>query len=171
MNATASADSYILFEVAGTTYAVSSEEVRHMEMVEQITPVPNAADYLEGVVLSRGQIVPALSLRARFGFEKAPHDLRTRLVVVQSEDRCVGLVVDAAREFVKIPSASIQPPGNAITGLSADYLQGIATIDGRLVLVLNVANVLDTSAVAVDAAEGSGARPGAAADHRPRPLA
>ena len=78
-----SADSYILFSLAGTTYALSSEEMRHMEMVEQITPVPNAASYLEGVVLSRGQIVPVLNLRARFGFERVPPDLRTRLLVLQ----------------------------------------------------------------------------------------
>ena len=150
MNLAASAETYILFSVAGTTYALSSEDMRHMEMVEQITPVPNSAAYLEGVVLSRGQIVPVLNLRARFGFEKVPNDLRTRLLIVQSQDRWVGLLVDSAREFVKIPSASIQPPGNAITGLSSDYLEGIATVDDRLVLVLNVANVLDTSLLPVE---------------------
>jgi purine-binding chemotaxis protein CheW len=149
MNVAASAETYILFSVAGTTYALSSEDMRHMEMIEQITPVPNAAAYLEGVVLSRGQIVPVLNLRARFGFEKVPNDLHTRLLIVQSQERWVGLLVDSAREFVKIPSASIQPPGNAITGLSADYLEGIATLNDRLVLVLNVANVLDTSLVPV----------------------
>ena len=150
-----SADSYILFSLAGTTYALSSEEMRHMEMIEQITPVPNAASYLEGVVLSRGQIVPVLNLRARFGFEKVASDLRTRLLVLQCGDRWVGLLVDSAREFVKIPSGSIEPPSSAITGLSTDYLRGIATIDGRLVLVLDAARVLDTSMIA-----GNGATSG-----------
>ena len=157
MNVFSNADAYILFSVAGTTYALSSEDMRHMEMVEQITEVPNAAPYLEGVVLSRGQIVPVLNLRARFGFEKVPHDLRTRLLIVQSGERWVGLVVDSAREFVRIPSASIQPPGNAITGLSADYLRGIATLDGRLVLVLDVATVLDTSTISGEAPAGGAA--------------
>ena len=142
-----SADSYILFSLAGTTYALSSEEMRHMEMIEQITPVPNAASYLEGVVLSRGQIVPVLNLRARFGFEKVAPDLRTRLLVLQCGDRWVGLLVDSAREFVKIPSGSIEPPSSAITGLSTDYLRGIATVDGRLILVLDAGRVLDTSMV------------------------
>lgn len=162
MKAATGADSYILFSVAGTTYALRSEDVRHMEMIEQITPVPNAADYLEGVVFSRGQIVPVLNLRARFGFEKVPHDLRTRLLIVQSGDRWVGLVVDSAREFVTIPAGSIQPPSHAITGLSADYLQGIATLNDRLVLVLNVTNVLDTSVTPDEAAKG-GTWAGAAA--------
>lgn len=166
MNAAPGADAYILFSVAGTTYALRSEDVRHMEMIEQITPVPNATDYLEGVVFSRGQIVPVLNLRARFGFERVPHDLRTRLLIVQSGARWVGLVVDSAREFVRIPGASIQPPSSAIAGLSANYLEGVASLDDRLVLVLNIANVLDTSVVSGEAANGSEAPVGGAArDH------
>ena len=72
--------------------------------------MPNAAHFVDGVVFSRGQVVPALNLRARFGFEKAPYDLSTRLLVVHAAGRSVGLIVDAAREFVSIDPASIQPP-------------------------------------------------------------
>jgi len=155
MTTTSTTDSYVLFTVADTTYALSSEDVRHMEMIEQITPVPNAAHYLEGVVLSRGQIVPVVNLRARFGFEKAPLDPSTRLLIVRSGERWVGLVVDSAREFVTIPRASIEPPSNALTGLSTDYLEGIANVGGRLVLVLDVANVLDASLASSVAARAS----------------
>ena len=66
-------DHYILFIVAGTTYALPSHEVAHVEMVEQITRVPNAPAFVDGVVFSRGQVVPAVNLRARFGFERAPY--------------------------------------------------------------------------------------------------
>ena len=144
--------SYILFSVAGTTYGVRSADVRHMEMLEQVTPVPNASEYLEGVVFSRGQIVPVLNLRARFGFEKVPHDVRTRLLVVQAGDRRVGLVVDSAREFVRIPDEMVQPPSTAIVGLSASYIEGVATLQERLVLVLNIAQVLDASVLHGEAA-------------------
>jgi purine-binding chemotaxis protein CheW len=147
--------SYILFSVAGTTYAVGTEDVRHMEMIEQITPMPNAGEYLEGVVFSRGQIVPVLNLRARFGLEKAAHDLRTRLVVVQSGERWVGLVVDSAREFVRIPDAAIQPPSHAMSALSTNYVEGIASLGDRLVLVLDVARILDTSMLPVPAASST----------------
>ena len=61
-------ESYILFELAGTTYALKSQDVKHMELVEQITPVPNAPPFVEGVVFSRGQVIPAINLRVRFGF-------------------------------------------------------------------------------------------------------
>ena len=76
--------SYILFSVAGTTYALPSAEVRHMEMLESITRVPNAPAFVDGVVFSRGQVVPVVNLRARFGFDRAEFDLRTRLIVVQA---------------------------------------------------------------------------------------
>ena len=135
--------SYILVTVAGTTYALRSGEVRHMEMIEDITRVPNAPSFVDGVVFSRGQVVPVVNLRARFGFERASHDLRTRLIVVQSAARLVGLVVDAAREFVNIPPDAIQPPHEALAGMSGRYVEGIASIGGRLILVLDLSRVLD----------------------------
>ena len=133
---------FILFSVAGTTYALRSRDVAHIEMVEQVTAVPNAAHCVDGVVFSRGQVVPALNLRARFGFDKAPYDLSTRLLVVHEAGRSVGLVVDAAREFVPLEPSSIQPPNAALTGLSGRYLEGVVNIGDRLILVLNLAETL-----------------------------
>ena len=134
---------FILFELAGTTYTVRSHDVQQMEMVEHITPVPNAAPFVEGVVFSRGQVIPAVNLRLRFGFKAIPHDLRTRLIVVRVDERQVGLIVDTAREFVKIPTDAIQPPPETITGLSGRYLEGIVSLGERLVLVLDLNEVLN----------------------------
>ncbi|MCA1614938.1 MAG: chemotaxis protein CheW [Acidobacteria bacterium] len=142
-NITNDTEPFVLFELAGTTYGVRSRFVQQMEMVEHITPVPNAPPAVEGVVLARGQVIPALSLRARFGFEKIPYDLRARLLVVNSGGRTIGLIADTAREFVRIPAAAIEPPPEAITGLSGKYLEGIATIDGRMILVLDLGEVID----------------------------
>ncbi|HEX7317535.1 MAG TPA: chemotaxis protein CheW [Pyrinomonadaceae bacterium] len=142
-NPTNDTEPFILFELAGTTYGVRSRFVQQMEMIEHITPVPNAPPAVEGVVLARGQVIPALSLRTRFGFEKIPYDLRARLMVVSSGARTIGLIVDTAREFVRIPAGTIEPPPEAITGLSGKYLEGIATINGRMILVLDLEEVID----------------------------
>jgi purine-binding chemotaxis protein CheW len=142
---------FILFELSGTTYGLCSQAVQQMEMVEQITPVPNAPLFVEGVVFSRGQVVPAINLRRRFGFEKKPHDLKTRLVVVAHEGRTIGLIVDAAREFVAIPTNAIQPPPEAISGLSGKYLQSIVRLGERLVLIIDVDEVLNFSDFSVPA--------------------
>jgi purine-binding chemotaxis protein CheW len=137
-----SSDTFILFELAGTTYGVRSEEVRHMEMVDQITPVPTAPKFVEGVVFSRGQVIPAINLRLRFGFAAQPHTVRSRLIVVEAAGRIVGLLVDAAREFRLLPAEAIQPPNEAIAGLSGDYLRGIAIVNQRLILLLDLEQVL-----------------------------
>jgi purine-binding chemotaxis protein CheW len=142
-NTTNDAEPFILFELAGTTYGVRSRFVQQMEMIEHVTPVPNAPPAVEGVVLARGQVIPAMSLRVRFGFGKIPYDLRSRLVVVKSGERTIGLIVDTAREFVRIPAGTIEQPPEAITGLSGKYLEGIATIGGRMILVLNLEAVID----------------------------
>jgi purine-binding chemotaxis protein CheW len=134
---------YVLFSVAGTTYALQSHQVRHMEMIEQVTPVPNAPAFVEGVVFSRGQVVPVLNLRVRFGFERAARDLRMRLLVVDAAGRTIGLLADEAREFVSFADGAIHPPSDAIGGLSGRYIDGIATLGDRIVLILNLANVIE----------------------------
>ena len=141
--ATRGIGSYILFSVAGTTYALPSGEVRHMEMIENITRVPNAPGFIDGVVFSRGQVVPVVNLRARFGFERTPFDLRSRLIVVQSGARLIGLAADTAREFVSIPPDAIQPPNDALTGMSGRYVEGIASMGDRLVLILSLDRILN----------------------------
>jgi purine-binding chemotaxis protein CheW len=142
-------DNYIIFSVAGTSYAIPSESVGHIEMIEEVTRVPNAPHYVDGVVFSRGEVVPAVSLRARFGFERVPYDTRTRLLVVRPSGRLIGLVVDAAREFLTIPEASIRPPHEGLAGLSGRYLRGIAAFGDRMIVILDLDAILDADEGAV----------------------
>jgi purine-binding chemotaxis protein CheW len=142
MSTESTSNKFILFELMNTSYGVRSAFVRRLEMVENITPVPNANPTVEGVVLSRGRIIPAVNLRTRFGFPKVPFDLRTRLVIVESEGRTVGLIVDSSREFKTINETDIKLPPEGITNLNGEYLEGIATVDGRLILILELNEIL-----------------------------
>ena len=135
-------DSYVLCELAGATYALRSDDIEQLDMVGQLTPVPNAPPFVDGIVSVRGRVIPAVSLRARFGFERRAHDLRSRLVVVRSGGRSVGLIVDSAREFAGIPAESIQPPPESLADLSSRYLRGMAHLGERLVLILDVPELL-----------------------------
>jgi len=146
-----SIESYILFELAGTAYGVKSHVVKQMEMVDHITPVPKAPLFVEGVVFLRGQVIPVIDLRVRFGFEKTAYDIRTRLVVINTEKHTIGLIVDSAREFVSIPDEVIKPVPEGITNLSGRYINGIAKIGERLVLVLNIDEVFNLDEMNSDA--------------------
>lgn len=136
---------YILFIVADTTYALPSRAVAHVEMVEQVTRVPNAAPFVDGVVFSRGQVVPAINMRARFGFERVPLDVSSRLLVVQVQNRSVGLLVDACREFQTIPPAAVHPPGEALSSVGGQYMESVATMADRLIVILNLDRLLNSS--------------------------
>ena len=127
------ADNYILFTVAGTAYALPSQDVAHVEMVESITRVPNAPAFVDGVVFSRGQVVPAINMRARFGFERAPLDVSSRLLVVQNKGRSVGLLVDRIVGHREIVVRSTADPLIRVDGVTGATDLG----DGRAVLILD----------------------------------
>jgi purine-binding chemotaxis protein CheW len=146
------AETYILFELAGTTYGVRSRDVLHIDLLEHITPVPNAASAIEGVVFSRGQVIPALNLRARFGFAREPHTRRTRLIFLKSEARTVALIVDSAREFRTLAHDAIRPIEDTLTGIHGNYVRAVASLQGRLVLLLDIAKVLDVELTAAASA-------------------
>jgi purine-binding chemotaxis protein CheW len=136
-------ESYVLFDLAGATYALPSQQIQQLELVGAPTPVPNAPAHVDGVVSVRGQVLPAVSLRARFGFPRVPHDMRSRLIVVRAQGRTVGLIVDSAREFANIAPETIKPLPEGIGGMSGRYLRGIAQQGERLLLVVDVRELLE----------------------------
>lgn len=141
------AESFVLFELDGNLYGLPSGSVQHIDMFEHVTMVPNANPAIDGVVLSRGQVVPALNLRVRFGFPKMDNTLRTRIVFAIIHDRTVGLIVDAAREFKSFPSESLNPIEKTLTGINDKYLTAVTKLGERLVLILNLEAVLNVDDV------------------------
>jgi len=139
--------SYVLFELAGSVYAIPSENVGHIEMFEQATLVPNASPAIDGVVFSRGKVIPALNLRVRFGFPREKNTIRTRIIFANVHGRTVGLIVDTAREFQNIPADSLGPIEETLCGINGKYLAAVTKVGGRLVLVLDLEAVLNVDDV------------------------
>lgn len=144
-------DTYILFELAGAAYGVRSDAVQHVDMLEHLTPVPNTAPAVDGVVFSRGHVIPALNLRVRFGLPRQAATPSTRLIFLKVQNRVVALIVDAAREFRTIPRNAIRPIEHTLHGIQGNYVQGIATVKDRVVLLLDVGAVLNPDEIAVPA--------------------
>ncbi len=135
-------DTYIIFELDSAAYAVRSAEVQHVEMLEHVTRVPNTAAAVDGVVFSRGQVFPALNLRARFGLARQPYTAQTRLIFLRVQERVVALIVDSARQFERIDRSAIRPIEATLVGIQGNYVEGVATVKGRNVLILDVGAVL-----------------------------
>jgi chemotaxis signal transduction protein len=147
----AMSDTYVLLELAGSLYGVAAEQVLHIDMVEHVTLVPKAHPAIEGVVFSRGQVIPALNLRTRFGFPLEPRTRRTRIVFVQVQRRIIGLITDAAREFKRISDQQIRPIGESLTGVAGNYLKGVAGHGERLVLMLDLEKVVEVNDPTIEA--------------------
>jgi purine-binding chemotaxis protein CheW len=133
---------YVIFELAGAAYGIASADVLHVDLLEHVTAVPNTSATVEGVVFSRGQVVPALNLRLRFGLPRREPDGSTRLIFVRSGGRTVALIVDAAREFRALPASVIRPVEETLQGVAGNYLRGVAQLGDRMVLLIDVVSVI-----------------------------
>lgn len=140
---------YIIFELAGAAYGVRSSEVNHIDMLEHVTKVPSTAPSVDGIVFSRGQVFPAINLRARFGLPRQPYTPSTRLIFLKLENRVVALIVDSAREFRRIPTNAIRPIRETLVGIEESYVEGVANLQGRSVLLLQLNVVLNLDEVPV----------------------
>jgi purine-binding chemotaxis protein CheW len=116
--------------------------VREIVRVPQITAVPNAPDYIEGVINLRGQIIPVMDLRKRFRAESAEPGKKSRIVVVELEERFIGLIVSSASEVLRIPPSEIEDPHNVFREGEIDYITGVGKLKGRLVIMLDLKKIL-----------------------------
>jgi len=98
-------------------------------------------------VFSRGQVIPALNLRARFGLPRAQHTMSTRLIFLKAHQRTIAFIADSAREFRKIPANAVRPLTETLHGIRGNYVKGVATLGDRFILLLDVAAVLDLAEV------------------------
>ncbi len=128
---------HIMFRVADATYVVAADDVVVMESFEGATRVPGAAEHVAGLVQIRGAVVPVVDLRARFRLPPAEPTLDTRVVVVQAGARRVGLLVDSARDVVRIAADAFQPPPAAIRRQASGFVKAVAQVAGRLVMLID----------------------------------
>lgn len=131
---------YILFLLDGITYALSVAEVRQVEMVEKITPVPTSPPYVLGVTSLRGQVIPVVDLRSRLQLQARQPDGASRLLVVEWKSRVVALVVDSATEFREIDGEAVVKAPQEVSG---DLVDRLVTVGDRTILMLDLDKVLE----------------------------
>ncbi|MBZ5599353.1 MAG: chemotaxis protein CheW [Acidobacteriia bacterium] len=155
------------FQVGRETYGVPITSLHEIVRVPEITAVPDAAEYMEGVINLRGKIVSVIDLRKRFGEKKVTPGKRNRILVVEHKGRLSGLIVDSATEVLKIPAADIEASPTAFAEGGLNCVTGLGKYKGRLIVLLDTARLLEFSGLKrkEETGEGAGQR-GPAAEAR-----
>jgi purine-binding chemotaxis protein CheW len=133
------------FQVGRETYGVPITSLHEIVRVPEITAVPDAPDYVEGVINLRGKIVSVIDLRKRFGEKQTSANRRNRILVVEHNGRLSGLIVDSASEVLKIPAAEIEPPPAVFQEGGLNCVTGLGKYHGRLIVLLDMNKLLARS--------------------------
>jgi purine-binding chemotaxis protein CheW len=130
------------FRVGRETFGVPISLVHEIVRVPEITAVPDAPEFIEGVINLRGKIVSIVDLRRRFGEREIKVNKKNRILVAEVDSRLVGLIVDSASEVLKIPPSEIDAPPNVFEDGELNYVTGVGKLNGRLIILIDLGKVL-----------------------------
>ena len=117
----------------------------------EITRVPQTPNYIKGLINLRNTVIPIVDLRLRFGLQQNEPDEDTRIMVMNVRDKTVGIIVDAVSEVLRVGHEQIAPPPPTIAGLGREYLTGLAKLEQRLLILLDIDKILgEEGAAAVE---------------------
>jgi purine-binding chemotaxis protein CheW len=133
------------FRIGRETFGIPIGLVREIVRMMEITSVPDAPDYVEGVINLRGRIIPVIDLRKRFREPGIAPDKRNRILVAELEGRLVGLIVDAASEVLKLARGEIEPPPELLQENDLSYVTGLGKRNGKLIILVDVEKILSRS--------------------------
>ena len=132
----------VVFDLANEVYGMDIGVVLEIIRMQEITKVPRTPEFVEGIINLRGKIIPVVDLRKRFSLPVTDETADNRIVVVDIDGQGIGMVVDAVAEVIRISTGSIEPPSEAITTQESDYLLGIAKLEDRLIILLDMNKLL-----------------------------
>jgi purine-binding chemotaxis protein CheW len=132
----------VLFELGSETYGLDIATVHEIIRMQPITRVPKTPSYVEGVINLRGKVIPVIDMRKKFGLDKTGISKNNRIVVVNIQDRILGIIVDEVTEVLRIPKDSIEPVSDIINTANSDYLSGIAQLADKMVILLTLDKML-----------------------------
>jgi purine-binding chemotaxis protein CheW len=142
---TANAGEYLSFTLGNEQYGVDILKVQEIRGYDQVTRVPDAPDYIKGVINLRGTIVPVIDLRLKLRLEDARYDAFTVMIVLNVEQRVVGIVVDSVSDVIALNAEQIRPTPEFGAAVDTRFINGIGTQDERMLILLDIETLLDTA--------------------------
>lgn len=141
-------DQYLVFTAMGQEFGIQAMRVKEISAMIEITKVPKAPSYIEGILNLRGRLVSIINFRKKFGFEFTKQDEDTRIVIVEHHGFPIGIMVDSVEEVIRIPNENVQKlPEAAVTTASEEYLTGVGMLDKRLIVLLDADQLLSKTEV------------------------
>ncbi|HPI38074.1 MAG TPA: chemotaxis protein CheW [Ignavibacteriaceae bacterium] len=132
----------VSFKIGDEEFGIDILRVQEINKMTQITKVPNAPFFVEGVINLRGRVIPIIELRKRLGIEKKEYDKNTRIIVVEISSKTIGFIVDAVSEVLRIPVNITEQPPELVTGLDTKYITSVAKLEDRLLILLDLDKLL-----------------------------
>lgn len=135
----------VSFKIANEEFGVDILNVQEINKMTTITKVPNAPEFVEGVINLRGRVIPIIDLRTRLKLERKEHDKDTRIIVVEIVGRTVGFIVDAVKEVLRIPMNITEAPPELVTGIDSEFIRAVGKLEDRLLILIDLEKVLSSS--------------------------
>ena len=136
------AQEYLVFRLGAEQYGIDILKVQEIRGCDRVTRIPNAPDFISGVTNLRGVIVPIVDLRVRFDLPVVNHDESTVVIVLDLNERIVGIVVDGVVDVTSLEADNIKPTPDVSASLSSRYLMGLGVIDNRMLILVNIEKLL-----------------------------
>ena len=135
----------VSFHVGDEEFAIDILGVQEIIRMVELTPVPNAPHFVEGVINLRGKVIPIIDLRARFGLPSVDRTKETRIIVVEIVNTVLGFIVDSVEEVLRLPESLIETSPATGRGGSGEFHKGIGRVNGRLLMLLDLGQILGVS--------------------------
>lgn len=135
----------VTFRLDNEEFGVDILKVQEINKMIEITRIPNAPPFIEGVINLRGKIIPIVDLRKRLGFDGKSYDKSTRIIVVELDGTVLGFIVDSVSEVLRISANTVEPPPPLVAGIESEYIEGVGKLDNRLLILLELKKVFSMS--------------------------
>ena len=132
----------VTFKLGNNEYAIDIMQAKEIIKMEKITLIPNAPDYVEGVINLRGNIIPIVDLKKRFNLDENEGEKNTGIIIVKIDDVDMGIIIDAISKVVSIATSNIQPPPPMLSGIGQKYIKGVAKLEDKLLVVLDLEKLI-----------------------------
>lgn len=134
----------VSFRLGAEEYGLSIMKVQEIIRLQEITKVPQMPEFIEGVINLRGNVIPIIDLRKRFGLEIIEKTAETRIVVVSVRERVMGIIVDGVSEVLRLSDDQIEPPPPVVSNIGREYIKGVGKLEKRLLILLDIDKILSS---------------------------